>query len=87
VGFGAAEAARIRQPVLIVQGGEGRKHGLLSQQVTELAMTLLPQAEFAMIEGVNHLMPLQGPDAVGRVIAGFARRHPIVSAGADQAMA
>ena len=50
---------RILQPVLIVEGGEGRKHGLLSQQVTELAMTLLPQAEFAMIEGVNHLMPLQ----------------------------
>ncbi len=30
--FGAAEAARILQPVLIVEGGEGRKHGLLSQQ-------------------------------------------------------
>jgi pimeloyl-ACP methyl ester carboxylesterase len=85
--FGSAEAARIRQPVLIVEGGEGRKHGLLSQQVTELAVALLPQAEFAMIEGVNHLMPLQDPDAVGRVIAGFARRHPILSAAAGQAMA
>jgi pimeloyl-ACP methyl ester carboxylesterase len=85
--FGAAEAARIRQPVLIVEGGEGRKNGLLSQQVTELAMTLLPQAEFAMIEGVNHLMPLQNPDAVGLVIAGYARRHSILSAGAGQAMA
>ena len=77
--FGAAEAARVLQPVLIVEGGEGRKHGLLSQQVTELAMTLLPQAEVAMIEGVNHLMPLQDPDAVGRIIAGFARRHPVAA--------
>ena len=85
--FGAAEAARILQPVLIVEGGEGRKHGLLSQQVTELAMTLLPQAELAMIEGVNHLMPLQDPDAVGRIIAGFASRHPILSASAGQAVA
>jgi pimeloyl-ACP methyl ester carboxylesterase len=82
--FEAAEAARIRQPVLIVEGGEGRKRGLLSQQVTERVMTLLPQAEFAMIEGVNHLMPLQDPDAVGRVIADFARRHPILRAGAGQ---
>ena len=36
-GFGVAEAARIRQPVLIVEGGESRKHGPLSKQVTELA--------------------------------------------------
>jgi len=84
--FGAAEAALIMQPVLIVEGGEGRKHGLLSQQVTELAMTLLPKAEFAIIEGVNHLMPLQAPDAVGRIVAGFALRHPILSASAGQAM-
>jgi pimeloyl-ACP methyl ester carboxylesterase len=48
-------------------------------------MALLPQAEFAMIEGVNHLMPLQDPDAVARVIAAFARRHPILSARAGQA--
>ncbi len=86
-GFGVAEAARIRQPVLIVEGGEGRKHGLLSKQVTELAMKLLPHAEFAMIEGVNHLMPLQDPDAVGRIIAGFAHRHPVLSAGAGHAVA
>ena len=85
--FEAAEVARIRQPVLIVEGGEGRKLGLLSQQMTEVVMTLLPQAEFAMIEGVNHLMPLQDPDAVGRVIADFARRHPILRAGARQSVA
>jgi pimeloyl-ACP methyl ester carboxylesterase len=43
--FGAHEAARIRQPVLIMEGGEGRKYGLLSRQVTELTLALLPQAE------------------------------------------
>lgn len=80
--FGAREAARILQPVLIVEGGEGRKQGPLSQQVTELAQTLLPHAEVSLIAGVNHLLPLQNPDAVGRVVADFARRHPMLTADA-----
>jgi pimeloyl-ACP methyl ester carboxylesterase len=83
--FGPAEAARVRQPVLIVEGGDGRKLGLLSQQVTELAATLLPQAEIALIEGVNHMLPLQDPDALGKAVANFARRHPIRSTGAGHA--
>ncbi len=79
--FGTHEAARIQQPVLIVEGGEGRKQGLLSEQVTELALKLLPHAEVALIEGVNHLLPLQNPDNVAQVVGDFARRHPILVAG------
>jgi pimeloyl-ACP methyl ester carboxylesterase len=74
--FGAAEAARIRQPVLIVEGGESARLGPLSGQITALATTLLSRADVLTIPGVNHQMPLQDPDAVGRVIADFARRHP-----------
>jgi len=85
--FGRSEAARIRQPVLIVEGGEGRKHGLLSQEVTELALKLLPHAEVTIIEGVNHSLPLQNPHALGQVVASFARRHPILTAGVDHARA
>ncbi len=74
--FGAAEAARVRQPVLLVEGEDSARLGPLSRQITVLAGTLLPHAESVTIAGVNHQMPLQDPDAVGRVIASWVRRHP-----------
>jgi pimeloyl-ACP methyl ester carboxylesterase len=74
--FGSTEVP-IRQPVLILEGGDGRKVGLLSQQVTEMTTTLLPQAEVALIADTNHMLPLQDPDALGEAIASFVRRHPI----------
>jgi pimeloyl-ACP methyl ester carboxylesterase len=77
--FGAAEASRVRQPVVIVEGGESARPGPLSRQITERGVTLLPHAEVVTIEGVNHQMPLQDPEAVGRVIAAFARQHPVMT--------
>ncbi len=70
-------AEPIRQPVLILEGGDGRKAGVLSQQVTEVSTTLLPQAEVALIANTNHMLPLQDPDALGEAIAGSVRRHSI----------
>jgi pimeloyl-ACP methyl ester carboxylesterase len=78
--FSPADASRIQQPVLILEGAEGRKQGPFSKQVTELAMKLLPHAEVALIEGTNHMMPLQNPHAVGSAIASFVRRYPILIA-------
>ena len=78
--FSPADASRIRQPVLILEGAEGRKQGPFSEQVTELALKLLPHAEVALIEGTNHMMPLQNPHAVGSAIASFVRRYPILIA-------
>ena len=75
--FAATDAARVRQPVLVVEGGDGPGAGPLSRQITERATALLPHAEVAIIDRVNHAMPLQDPDAIGRTIAAFARRHPI----------
>ncbi len=80
--FGPDDAARIRQPVLIVEGGESARLGPMSRQITELAVGLLPHAEAATIADVNHLMPLQDPDAIGGVVAAFARRHPMSPVGA-----
>lgn len=40
--FGSGEAARIRQPAIIIEGAKGRERGPLSQQITELACSLLP---------------------------------------------
>ena len=62
-------------PVLVVEGAEGRRMGNLSQQVTESALKLFPQAEVALIENTHHMLPLQEPEGVGRTVADFARRH------------
>ena len=73
--FGPEDAARVQQPVMIVEGAAGRQEGPLSQQVTDAAVRLFPGAEVALIEGANHLVPLQEPDALGHVLAAFAGRH------------
>lgn len=70
--FGAAEAARIRQPVLCIEGGSQPVHlkemwGQISRRTAEL----LPQTEVVVIPHVNHAMPLQDPDAVARAVASF----------------
>lgn len=82
--FEVAEGARVQAPVLVVEGGESRRLGPLSHQITALATTLLPHAEVVTLAGVNHQMPLQDPDAVGRVIAAFARQHPISTHVGDE---
>lgn len=75
--FGIAEAARVRQPVLVLEGEKGREYGLLSQQITELVCSLLPQAEVTLIPDTNHMLPLQDPNGLGDAITVFANRHPI----------
>jgi hypothetical protein len=36
---------------------------------------LLPHADVTVVDGVNHLMPLQDPEAVGTLVAAFVHRH------------
>ena len=72
--FGPAEAAQIRQPVLCVEGGAQPPHlALMSRQVSERTVQLLPQTQVVIIPRVNHAMPLQEPEAVARVVASFVR--------------
>ena len=73
--FGEAEASHVQQPILVAEGAESARLGPLSQQITALARKLLPHAEIATVEGTNHMMPLQDPDAVGHLIQTFVRRH------------
>lgn len=74
--FGESEASRVRQPILVAEGAESRRMGPLSQQITALAHKLLPHAEIVTVEGTNHMMPLQDPDAVGHLIQTFVASHP-----------
>jgi len=79
--FGEAEARCVRQPVLVVEGGEQPARLVpLARQITDRATVLLPHADVVTLAGVSHMMPLQDPDAVGRVVATFARRHPMMPA-------
>jgi len=75
--FGAAEAGRISQPTLVVEGSESYRLGALVPEVVKSLTGLLPHAKTALVEGVNHMMSLQDPDAVGRVIATFVCRQAI----------
>jgi pimeloyl-ACP methyl ester carboxylesterase len=72
--FGEAEARRINQPVLVVEGADSALLGPLSQQITALTHKLLPHAEIATVPDTNHMMPLQDPDAIARLIHGFVTR-------------
>jgi len=67
-------AARLTQPILLVRGGDSPPN---FHDMVELLAGVLTHVETATAGGVGHLMPLQDPEGVARLIADFARRHPI----------
>ncbi|MCE3556400.1 alpha/beta hydrolase [Pseudonocardia sp. RS11V-5] len=71
--FGASDASRIAQPVLLVQGGASPPlvHGV----VAGLA-EMLPSAEITTAPGADHLLPLRDPATLATIAAGFMERHP-----------
>jgi pimeloyl-ACP methyl ester carboxylesterase len=72
--FGPAEAAGVKQPVLCLEGGAQPSHlTLMSRQISERVVQLLPQARVVIVPGVSHALPLQDPDAVAQAIASFVR--------------
>jgi pimeloyl-ACP methyl ester carboxylesterase len=73
--FSPAQAARIRCPVLVAEGADSAVCGPLSQQVTALATELLPHAAVTRVAGTNHMMPLQDPDSVARLIQDFVNQQ------------
>jgi len=84
--FGPVEAAKIRQPVLCIEGGAQPPHlASMSRQISERTVALLPQAEVMIIPGVNHALPLQDPEAVAKAVASFvdARSERSLAAGGD----
>ena len=68
-GFGAAEAARITQPIIYVTGG-GRHGGSLKQ----LGMWI-PKLESRVVPGTTHAMLMEDPKAVAEAIAEFLNRQ------------
>ena len=66
-------AANLAKPVLLVLGANSPPN---FHDMVDLLAGVLPDAQIVTLGGVGHLMPLQDPEAVGRLIADFARRHP-----------
>ena len=62
-------AKRIEQPVLLVAGGSG--HPATRRLVEHLA-GLLPDAGTVTVAGRNHLLPLQAPAELARLVRTFA---------------
>ena len=77
--FGVTEASRIRAPMLLVDGGTTADvAAVLPESVSRLA-AMVPQAEVAVLAGASHLMPLEDPSGVARLIADFVRTHAITA--------
>ena len=75
--FGPDDAARISQPALIILGsGTPALMPNIVESVERLA-SALPNAVTEVLDGVDHMMPLEAPRALGEGIASFARRHPV----------
>lgn len=72
--FTPEDVSRVRQPVLIVEGAAGRQEGPMSQQVTGQRWACF-SAQRSVHRGGQSSVPLQEPEALGHVLAAFARRH------------
>ena len=77
--FNAQIAATICQPALSVLGAQTQP---LWVDIAELLRSSLPNVEECRIEGVGHLLHIQRPEPVARVIGQFLERHRMGSARA-----
>jgi 3-oxoadipate enol-lactonase len=72
--FGAAEAARVQSPVLLLVGGDSRP---VYHEGHQRLLEWLPRVEGQVVPGANHLLPLQQPQHLAETLASFFARHPI----------
>jgi len=69
--FGAAEGARVKQPIIYITGGQ--RHG----NSRNTLQPWIPQMEQQVIPGVTHAMLMENPPAVANAIAAFLAKHPL----------
>lgn len=65
--FGAHQAGRIRQPVLLVLSGDGAPRAGYAQSLA----AWLPQMERFVVTDANHNLPMKQPGSIARRIADF----------------
>ena len=74
--FGPAQAARVTQPTLVVLGGDSPRLSPLAAETVERLLALLPQARTQTVPGCSHLMPLEQPASLARLIIAFIKTIP-----------
>jgi pimeloyl-ACP methyl ester carboxylesterase len=74
--FGPEQAATISQPVASMRGADT---GRLWVEVDEVLGSWLPRVETLTVPGVGHLLQMQRPNPVARMIAGFLARQPMLA--------
>ena len=72
--FGAAEAAGVQVPVLLLVGEQSQA---AYHEGHERLLEWLPRVEGRVVPEANHLLPLQQPRRLAQSLAGFFARHPI----------
>lgn len=75
--FGAAEGARIKQPVLLVMGGNSHKVSPVWQQRQSLLTDWLGNAEPFVLDGATHMLHLQSTRGMAERLARFVADHPL----------
>ncbi len=70
--FTAQEAALVRAPTLLVEGGQT---GVLFQTVNEVLAAVLPHAHRAVVPNVGHALHLEDPAAFSQIALEFFAQH------------
>jgi pimeloyl-ACP methyl ester carboxylesterase len=78
--FGPAQAARITQPALVVLGGDSPRLTPVMTETVQRLSDLLPQARTQTLPGCSHLLPLQHPASLARLITSFIKTIPAATA-------
>ena len=78
--FGPGQAARITQPALVVLGADSAQFTPLMTETVRRLFAMLPHARTQTLPGCSHLMPLQQPAALARLITGLIDSIPAASA-------
>ncbi|MFB7288785.1 alpha/beta fold hydrolase [Actinacidiphila glaucinigra] len=73
----AAGLEALRQPVLLVAGGEGERLDSPYRARNRALAARLARAEQVTLPGVSHAMPLEDPGLVAWTVLDFVRRHPV----------
>ena len=75
--FGAAEGARIKQPVLLVMGGKSHEVSPVWQQRQSLLTAWLGNTEPFVLDGATHMLHLQNTRGMAERLARFVADHPV----------
>jgi pimeloyl-ACP methyl ester carboxylesterase len=74
--FGPAEAARIKQPVLLVMGGRSHEVSPVWQQRQDLLSAWMSNAEPYVLDGATHMLHLENARGLAERLAAFFTHPP-----------